>query len=53
MCNRAVDNYHHTLEFIPDCFKTQEKFNKTVSTYPSVIQFVPECCKTRKMYSSC
>ena len=25
MCNKAVDNYSHALEFVPECYKTQEK----------------------------
>ena len=24
MCNKAVDNYHHALEFVPKCYKTQK-----------------------------
>ena len=24
MRNKAVDNYPHALEFVPDCFKTQK-----------------------------
>ena len=33
MCNKAVDNYPHALEFVPECFTTQgmcdEVFNKS------------------------
>ena len=33
MCNKAVDNYPHALEFVPECFTTQEMcdevFNKS------------------------
>ena len=42
MCNKAVDNYHCVLEFVPECFKTQEMCNKVVSTLSSTIQFVLE-----------
>ena len=23
MCNKAVDNYPHSFEFVPECFMTQ------------------------------
>ena len=34
MCSRAVDNYSHELEeleFVSECFITQEMFNKAVN----------------------
>ena len=37
MCNQAVDNYAHALEFVLDSNKTQKMCNKSVSTYPSTI----------------
>ena len=43
MCNEAVDNYPYALEFVPECFKTQNMCNKAVNTYLSSIKFVPEC----------
>ena len=43
MCNKAVYNNAHALEFAPDCYKTQKLCNKTVNTYPSTVQFVREC----------
>ena len=24
MCNKAVENYPHALEFVPECYKTQK-----------------------------
>ena len=48
MCNEEVDNYSHTLEFVPECYKTQKTSEKSVSTYPSTIKFVPECIMTQK-----
>ena len=50
MYNKAVDNYVHTLELVPDCYKTQEMCNKAVNTYPSAKQLIPECYKTQEMY---
>ena len=32
MCNKVVDNYAYTLEFIPYWYKTQKMCNKAVST---------------------
>ena len=49
MCNQAVDNYAHTLEFVPEHYKTQEICDKVVNTYPSTIKFVPECYKTQEL----
>ena len=31
MCNKAVGNYPHVLEFVPECFKTQVMCNKAVN----------------------
>ena len=42
MCNRAVDNCAHVVEFVPDCHKTQKICNKAVDAYPPAIQFVPD-----------
>ena len=50
MCNIALDNYVHSLEFVPDYYKTQKMCNKAVNTSPSAMQLIPECCKTQEMY---
>ena len=31
MCNKAVNNYPHALEFGPECYKTQEMCDKAVN----------------------
>ena len=31
MCNKAVNNYSHALEFGPECYKTQEMCDKAVN----------------------
>ena len=41
MCNKAVDNYAHALEFLPDCYNTQKMCNKAVNTSLSAQLFVP------------
>ena len=45
ICNKAVDNYPHALEFIPEYYKTQ----KTVDTYPCTIKIASECLMTQEM----
>ena len=49
MCNQAVDNYVHALEFVPECYKTQEMCDKAVNTYPSTIKFGLECHKIQEI----
>ena len=42
MCNKAVDNYAHALEFVPYRYKTQEMCIKAYDNYPSTIKYVPD-----------
>ena len=49
MCNKAVENYPHALEYVPECYKTQKMCNKAVNTNPSTIKFVPVCFMTLKI----
>ena len=49
MFNKALDNYHHELEFVPEYYKTQKMSEKAVDTYPSTIKFDPECYKNQEM----
>ena len=49
MCNKAVDNYPHALEFVAERYKAQTMCDKAVSTYPSTIKFVPVCNMTQEM----
>ena len=46
MCNKAVDNYPHALEFVPEYLITLKMCNKAVNNYPSKI--VRECFVTQK-----
>ena len=45
MCNKAVDNYLHPLEFVPECYKTQKMYGKPVNTSPSTIKFAVDSNK--------
>ena len=42
MCNQAVDNYVDALEYVPECFKTQEMCDKVVDTCPFVFDSIPD-----------
>ena len=44
MCDKAVDNYPHALEFVPECYETPKICDKAV-THPSINKYVPECYK--------
>ena len=32
MCDKAVDNYSHVLEFAPDCYEALKMCDKAVDT---------------------
>ena len=47
--NKAGDNCFHALEFVSDCYKSQEKCKKlSILLSPSAIQFVSKCYKTQE-----
>ena len=48
MCNKAVDNYSHALEFVPEHYKTQKTCDNAANTYLFTIKFVPECFMTQE-----
>ena len=49
MCNKAINNYPHALELVPECYKPPPPPQKkkirdnSVDTYPSTIKFASEC----------
>ena len=49
ICNKAVDNYAHALEFVRDCYKTQKMCVKTVDTCLFKFDSVPDQYKTQEM----
>ena len=49
MCNKAVDDYPNSLDFLPECYKTQNVCDKAVDSPPSAIQFIPEYYKAQEM----
>ena len=50
MCDVAVDDYLSTIEFFPECYKTQEMCNnKAVNVFSFLFDSVPNWNKTQKM----
>ena len=50
MCDKAVDTYPLTIEYVPDRFKTQEEMcNKAVDKHHFVFDSVHDQFKTHKM----
>ena len=43
------DNSAHSIQFVPDRYKTQNMCNKAGVTYSSLIQFIPDQDKFSKM----
>ena len=33
MCDKAVNTYHSTIQFVPDCYNTQEMCDEAVSRW--------------------
>ena len=40
MCNKTVDKFPSEIQFVPECFKTQEICNKAFNTCPFVFKSV-------------
>ena len=49
MCNKAVANHPHALQFVLECYKTHKMCDKAVDTYLSAIKFVPEFFMTHQI----
>ena len=49
MCNKAVDDYAHALEFVPDQYKPQKICIRAVDNYLFTIKYVPDRYKTQEM----
>ena len=49
MCDKAIYNYPHALQFVPDCSITQKMCDKNVNNYHSAIQFLPDCYMIQEM----
>ena len=46
MCNKAVARNPCTLAYVPDCFKTQEMYDKVVDSKPYTMRFAPDHFKS-------
>ena len=49
ICDKSIDNYSHTLEFVPGFYKYQKMYNRAVGTQPSTKQFVLECNEPKEI----
>ena len=49
MCDKAVNTYPSTTEYVPDPFKTQETCDKVVDKSPFVFDSIPNQNKTQEM----
>ena len=45
--NKAVDNYPHASEFVPECYKTQEMCDKVLNTHSSTIRICDKAFNKR------
>ena len=48
-CDKAICNYAHASEFVPDCYKTQQMCERVVSTDRFMLIQCPNRYKTQKM----
>ena len=49
MCDKATDLYLSTIQFIPECYKTQEMCNKVAHTCFFLFYFFHDPFKTHKI----
>ena len=49
MCDEVADYYPSTIQFVPECYKSQEMFNKFVNTCFFLSDSVPERYKAQKL----
>ena len=49
MCKKAVEDEPETLEYVPDCFKTQGMCIKTLEENPWILRYVPDHLKTQEV----
>ena len=42
MCNKAVGTYPSPIQFVSECYKTQEMCDTAVDTCPCVFDSVPD-----------
>lgn len=49
MCKKAVDDYGHALELIPDCYKTQQFCEKSASKDRFMLKYYHDTYKNHEM----
>ena len=43
MCDKAVNTHPSTIQFVPECYKTQEMFDKAVNSSVFVLYLKQFC----------
>ena len=49
MCDKAINTYHSTIQFVPDCYKTQEMCDQTVNKCFLAFAYIPDQYKNQEM----
>ena len=49
MCNKAVNNYPYSLQFVAGFYKTQKICDKALDTHPFTIKCIPEYYKAQEI----
>ena len=52
MCNKAIGTYHSPMQFVPECYKSQEMFDKAVNTCRFVSDSVPDLYMSQERFDS-
>ena len=47
MCDEAVDTYHSTIQFVRDCYSTQEMCDQAINR--CAFAYIPDWYKTQEM----
>ena len=50
MCDKAVNTYPSTIEYVPDQFKSQEMCDKAVNKCFFAFDSIPDWYKTQEMF---
>ena len=49
MCDEAIDDYSPTIQFVPECYKSQEMCNKAINIFFFLFDYIPDWYETQKM----
>ena len=49
MCDKAVDTHSYAIEFVPECYKTQNVYDKALNEYFIAFCYTLERYKAQEM----